>query len=73
MRRAGEFCLSAIAGVESGKLPFTTLLEMEPTMLSLNSDLRPDCARLDASPVAGVRTTEEPGPDGGSTIKDADP
>ena len=73
MRRAGEFCLSAFAGVESGKPPFTTLLEMEPAMFSLISDLRPGCTRLDASPAAEVRTMEEPGPDGGSTIEDADP
>ena len=83
LRRAGEFGLSAFAiklscntefvGVESSKLPFTTLLGVESTVLSLNSDLRPDCTRLDAAPVAGVRAMEETGPDCGSAMVDADP
>lgn len=62
--RDGEFFLPALAlelscnarfaGFESKRLPFTNLLGVESTMLSLNSALRPDCASLDASSVAGV-------------------
>ena len=61
------------AGVESSRLPFTTLLGVESTMLSLISRFCPDCTGLDASPVAGVGAIEEDGPDCGSAMVDADP
>ncbi len=62
-----------LAGVESSRLPFTTLLGVESTMLSLISGFCPDCTGLDASPVAGVGAIEEVGPDCGSAMVDADP
>ncbi len=62
-----------LAGVKSSRLPFTTLLGVESTMLSLISGFCPDCPGLDASPVAGVGAIEEVGPDCGSAMVDADP
>ena len=44
--------LSRYAGVESKRPPFSTLLGVESTMLSLIPNFRPDCPVLDASPVA---------------------
>ena len=80
LSRDGELVLPALtlalscnAGVESKWRPFTTLLGVESTMLSLIPNLRPDCPSLDASPVAGVWATEEVGPDCGSAMVDADP
>lgn len=72
--RDGEFrglsCNAEFAGVESRRLPLTTLLGVDSITLS---DCRPECTRLDASPVAGVGATEEFGPDSGSAMVDADP
>lgn len=83
LSRDGEIFLSALAlelscnarfaGVESSRLPFTTLLGVESTMLSLISVSRPDCTGLGASPVAGVGAIEEFGPDCGSAMVDAEP
>lgn len=66
-------CIARFAGVEFNRLPFTTLLGVESTMISLISGFRPDCTSLDASPVAGVGAMEELGPDCGSAMVDADP
>lgn len=83
LARDGEFFLSALAlelssnarfdGVESSRLPFTTLLGVKSTILSLISGFRPDCTGLNTSPVVGVGATEEFGPDCGSAMVDADP
>lgn len=66
----GLSCNAGFAGVESRRLPLTTLLGVDSITLS---DCRPECARLDASPVAGVGAIEEFGPDSGSAMVDADP
>ena len=56
-------CNARSAGVMSSRLPLTTLLGVESTMLSLISGFRSDCTGLDVSPVAGVGAIEEFGPD----------
>lgn len=65
-------CNAKFAGVESSRVPSTTLLGEESTMRSLISECRPDCKSLDASLVAGVGAMEELGPDCGSAMVDAD-
>lgn len=71
--RDGELFVSALAlepsrtatfaGLKSTRLPFTRLVGVDSTTLSLISKSRPECADLDASPAAGVGAMEESGPD----------